>query len=148
MLVLGAGISGRGAISLASRLGYDVAVYDRDPAALTDLADITTHSGGWQVEWLETVEVVVASPGIPEHAEPIVSAIETGVPIWGELEFAARHLTAPIVAVTGTNGKTTVLYLLQSILQSAGFNCGLLGTIEYRWNRTSIPAINTTPGAT
>jgi UDP-N-acetylmuramoylalanine--D-glutamate ligase len=129
MLVLGAGISGRGAISLASRLGYDVAVYDRDPAALTDLADITTHSGGWQVEWLETVEVVVASPGIPEHAEPIVSAIETGVPIWGELEFAARHLTAPIVAVTGTNGKTTVTTLIAAMLEASGVAAVAAGNI-------------------
>jgi UDP-N-acetylmuramoylalanine--D-glutamate ligase len=105
MLVLGAGISGRGAISLASRLGYDVAVYDRDPAALTDLADITTHSGGWQVEWLETVEVVVASP------------------------FAARHLTAPIVAVTGTNGKTTVTTLIAAMLEASGVAAVAAGNI-------------------
>ena len=51
MLVLGAGISGRGAISLASRLGYEVDVYDRDPAALADLVDVTTHAGDWQAGW-------------------------------------------------------------------------------------------------
>ena len=129
MLVLGAGISGRGALSLASRLGYDVAVYDRDPVVLTDLVDVDTHSGGWQAGWLENVDVVVASPGIPEHAEPIVSAIETGIPIWGELEFAARHLSAPIVAVTGTNGKTTVTTLIAGMLEASGVAAVAAGNI-------------------
>jgi UDP-N-acetylmuramoylalanine--D-glutamate ligase len=129
MLVLGAGISGRGAISLASRLGYEVAVYDRDPAALADLVDVTTHAGDWQAGWLQRVDVVVASPGIPEHAEPIASALETGIPIWGELEFAARHLTAPIVAVTGTNGKTTVTTLIAGMLEASGVAAAAAGNI-------------------
>ena len=129
MLVLGAGISGRGAISLASRLGYGVAVYDRDPVALTDLVDVDTHSGDWQAGWLEGVDVVVTSPGIPEHADPIVSAIETGIPIWGELEFAARHLSAPIVAVTGTNGKTTVTTLIAGMLKASGVAAVAAGNI-------------------
>lgn len=129
MLVLGASVSGRGAISLAGRLGFDVAVYDRDPDALIGLADITKYTGEWHEVWLEGVDVVVTSPGIPEHAAPITSALEAGVPIWGELEFAARHLRAPIVAVTGTNGKTTVTTLIAAMLAASGLDAVAAGNI-------------------
>ena len=60
-----------------------------------------------------------------------------------------RHPTAhfPLVGVIGTNGKTTVVYLFRAAVEAAGLNCGLMGTIEYSWNKTVIPAVNTTPGA-
>jgi UDP-N-acetylmuramoyl-L-alanyl-D-glutamate--2,6-diaminopimelate ligase len=50
-----------------------------------------------------------------------------------------------LVAVMGTNGKTTITYLLESILKEAGFNCGVLGTVNYRYNNKMYPAPNTTP---
>ncbi len=50
-----------------------------------------------------------------------------------------------LIAVIGTNGKTTITYLLESILRAAGFNCGVLGTVNYRFNNKTYPAPNTTP---
>ena len=50
-----------------------------------------------------------------------------------------------LIGITGTSGKTTVAYLLESILTAAGFSCGVLGTVNYRYNGKTIPAPNTTP---
>jgi len=50
-----------------------------------------------------------------------------------------------LVGVTGTNGKTTTTYILESILAQAGFKCGVLGTVNYRYNNKTYPAPNTTP---
>lgn len=129
MLVLGGGVSGRGALRLAERLGYEVAVYDRDPAALADLTNLPTFHSEWQPEWLRGIDVVVTSPGIPEHSASISSALRAGVTVWAELEFAARHLTAPIVAITGTNGKTTVTTLVADMLNASGRQATAAGNI-------------------
>ncbi len=129
MLVLGGAVSGRGAVRLAERLGYEVAVYDRDPAALADLSNLPTFDSEWRPEWLSGIDVVVTSPGIPEHSAPITSALSAGVTVWGELEFAARHLSAPIVAITGTNGKTTVTTLVADMLNASGLQATAAGNI-------------------
>lgn len=128
LLILGNGVSGRGATRLATRLGHDVVVYDRDPACVADL-ELTTHHGDWQSEWFAGVDTVIASPGIPEHAEPIVEALRAGIPVWGELEFAARHLDLPLVAVTGTNGKTTVTTVIGDMLAASGLRATTAGNI-------------------
>ena len=129
MLVLGGGISGLGAVRLAGRLGHDVAVYDRDPEVLAGLPGIDTFGGDWQSDWLNGFDLVVTSPGLPEHSAPITAALAAGVEVWGELEFAARNLTAPIIAVTGTNGKTTVTTLITDMLSASGLRATAAGNI-------------------
>lgn len=129
LLVLGGGVSGRGALRLAARLGHALAVYDGNREAIVDLVDIERFHGAWRPEWLDNIDVVITSPGIPEHAAPIVGALQAGLPVWGELEFAARHLTAPIVAVTGTNGKTTVTSLIAGMLNASGLEAVAAGNI-------------------
>ncbi len=129
MLVLGGGISGRGAVRLAGRLGHDVAVYDRDPEVLAELSGVHTFGGEWQSDWLDGFDLVVTSPGLPEHSAPITAALAAGLPVWGELEFAARYLTAPIIAVTGTNGKTTVTTLIADMLNASGLRATAAGNI-------------------
>ena len=131
VLVLGAGVSGKAAARLARRLGYDVEVYDERAAAVTPLMmkSFTVHSGSWTSRLLRDIDLVVASPGIPEHALPIRDSLRTGLPLWSELEFAARRLEAPYVAVTGTNGKTTTASAAAQMLARSGLRATAAGNI-------------------
>ena len=58
-------------------------------------------------------------------------------------QYPSRSLT--VIGVTGTNGKTSITFLLESIFKSAGYNPGIIGTVNYRWNNKELPAANTTP---
>ena len=131
ILVLGAAVSGISATRLGRDRGADVVVYDRIPDTLADRqADgFETRSGDWDRTLLDGVDLVIASPGIPEHAAPIQDAIASPVPLWSELEFAARHLTCRVVGVTGTNGKTTVTTLIAEMLSSSGLAAMAAGNI-------------------
>ncbi len=129
-LVVGAAVSGRAASRLLLARGHRVAVYDSDPEAAAALAGtVTAHGGTWDPRHLEGVDTVVVSPGVPEHAAPIQDAIAAGLPIWSEIELAARHLEAPMAAVTGTNGKTTVTALAAAMLVESGLRAGAVGNI-------------------
>lgn len=84
----------------------------------------------------EAAELIVISPGVPHTLPPLVAAGERGVPVMGEIELASRFIEDPIVAVTGTNGKTTTTTLLGQMLQASELSTfvgGNIGTplIEY-----------------
>ena len=130
VLVLGAAVSGRAAANLAVRLGERVTVYDRDPAALAGLAPAMDGIGGeWSPDLLDGADLVVTSPGIPEAAPPIRDAVQRNVPLISELEFAARHTQSPYVAVTGTNGKTTVTEATAAMLSAGGISSVAAGNV-------------------
>jgi len=130
LLVLGAAVSGKAAAALGRRLGHDVTVYDRDPEAVGALdGDVATRSGRWDPSLLGGIDLVVTSPGIPESASPIRDVAEAGIPLWSEMEFAARHLSAPYAAVTGTNGKTTVVAATTAMLEGEGLHAVAAGNI-------------------
>ncbi len=133
LLVLGAAVSGVAAARLGQRLGYDVAVYDQSAHAVAQLrgSGMTLHSGSWTARHLRDIDLVVTSPGIPEHAAPIEDTLASAAPLLSEMEFAARRLDAPYVAVTGTNGKTTVTEAAAAMLHRsgiAGCAAGNIGT--------------------
>lgn len=130
-LVVGAAVSGRAVARLLADEATQVGIYDADPTALAGLEEIgfDVHSGEWSDRYLKGVELVVTSPGVPEHAGPISGARTAGVPVWSELETAWRRLEAPVVAVTGTNGKTTVTGLINDILTAAGMRSVAAGNI-------------------
>jgi UDP-N-acetylmuramoylalanine--D-glutamate ligase len=67
-----------------------------------------------------TADLVVLSPGVPHEIAPVRAAADAGVPVMGEFALACRYITEPLVAVTGTNGKTTVTSLLGDILERSG----------------------------
>jgi len=127
LLVLGAGVSGRAAAGLAARLGHQVTLYDRN--AIPDAGGLATVSGEWDPLLLTGVELVVTSPGIPERAAPITDTVEAGIDLISEVEFAWRHLDAPTVGITGTNGKTTVTELVSRMLGESGLVAPPLGNI-------------------
>ena len=130
-LVLGAAVSGRAATRLAIRAGQRVTVWDADPAAAASLTSegIPAVGGSWNADLLEGVDLVVVSPGIQESALPIVETLESRVPLWSEVEFAWRQLEVPVVAVTGTNGKTTATTLIADMLGRSGVATVAAGNI-------------------
>lgn len=131
LLIIGAAASGRAAAALGRDLGHDIAIYDQSEAAVDGLAaaGFPVTAGPWESRLLDGVDVVVTSPGVPEHAGPLVDAAAAGMVVWSELEFGARHLQAPYVAVTGTNGKTTVAATTAAMLGESGIGTMAAGNI-------------------
>ncbi|HEY7583618.1 MAG TPA: UDP-N-acetylmuramoyl-L-alanine--D-glutamate ligase [Acidimicrobiia bacterium] len=129
--MLGAAVSGAAAARLAKRKGYAVTVYDQRPGVGGSLLGegIGIVSGRWDPDLLAGIELVVASPGVPLRAPPITDAREAGVPVWSEIEFAWRQLDIPVMAVTGTNGKTTVTEAATAMLASSGLAVAAVGNI-------------------
>lgn len=128
LLVLGAGISGMAAARLAVSQGMSVTVYAESHD--DDLTEgIGLAAGDWDPVLLEGIDLVVTSPGFSERSRPVVDSLEHGLPIWSEIEFAYRHIDAPVVAVTGTNGKTSVTEATAAMLDASGRNAPATGNI-------------------
>jgi UDP-N-acetylmuramoylalanine--D-glutamate ligase len=92
-------------------------------------ADLDAHLGVDGVELLDGVGCVVKSPGVPNEAPVIAAAREHGIPVLGELEIAWRLLPNRLVAVTGTNGKTTTTELLGAIWREGGLPVEVAGNV-------------------
>lgn len=90
---------------------------------------VTLELGGHRSATFETADMIVISPGVPHTLAPLVAAGQKGIPVIGEVELAARFIQTPIVAVTGTNGKTTTTELLGRMLASSGFKVFVGGNI-------------------
>lgn len=134
MVVLGAQESGVGAALLAKELGIPVFVSDAGlipPAfsARLEAAGIPYEQGGHSLNKVMEADEVVKSPGIPETASIVRALRGRGIPVIGEIELAARHVNAPIIGITGSNGKTTTTLLVHHILRKAGLDAGLAGNV-------------------
>lgn len=129
VLVLGAGLSGLAAARLARRSNMAVALYDESPRTRAIEEGFGIATGKWDSGLLAGVDVVVASPGFSERSLPIVDALEAGLPIVSEVEFAWRHLSSPVVAITGTNGKTSVTEAAAAMLDASGLDAPATGNI-------------------
>ncbi len=130
VLVVGAGVSGRAAVRLGLRLGHEMVVYDRDASAVKSVAgSVRAVFGDWDRDLTTGMDLAVVSPGIPPHAVPVRDCLGAGLPVWSELEFAGRHIDLPIVAVTGTNGKTTTTLLITDMLNRSGLKAAAVGNI-------------------
>lgn len=102
-----------------------------DPDILRELLElgVILEVGGHKKETFLNVDTIILSPGVPHDMALIKSASEKKIPVVGELELASRFIDTPIIAVTGTNGKTTVTTLLGRMLENAGFNVFVGGNI-------------------
>jgi UDP-N-acetylmuramoylalanine--D-glutamate ligase len=125
-LVVGLARSGTAAARMLREHGEVVAVDSGSPEVPRD---IDAHLGVDGVELLDGIACVVKSPGVPNEAPVIVAARERGIAVLGELELAWRLLPNPLVAVTGTNGKTTTTELLGAIWREAGLPVALAGNV-------------------
>jgi UDP-N-acetylmuramoylalanine--D-glutamate ligase len=132
VMVLGLGVSGVAAAHLLAARGAALIMADqRVDLACDRLPAGEVHLGEGTPEWLSGVSLVVTSPGVPPSSTLMRAARTAQIPVIGELELGARFVTAPLVAVTGTNGKSTVTELLGEIFATAGmrtFVGGNLGT--------------------
>lgn len=137
--VIGLGRSGAAACRLLVQLGCRVTATEaHDSEALRSVAHQLEAEGAQRIELgrhsregFEGCDTVVVSPGVPESSDPVRWANELGVPIMSEIELAFRFCPCPVVAVTGTNGKSSVVTMIQRVLQAAGrraIACGNLGT--------------------
>ncbi len=137
VLVVGLGISGLWTARWLAKRGADVTVSemkrssDIDPVILSDLRElgVKLETGGHKKETFLNAEMIIVSPGVPHDMPLIRSAVERKIPVIGEMELASRFIDAPIIAVTGTNGKTTVTTLLGQIIENAGFKAFVGGNI-------------------
>ena len=134
IVVLGAGESGAGAAVLAKKEGFDVFVSDM--SAIKDKYKKMLDDHG--IEWEEkqhsedrilNADEIIKSPGIPKEAPMVRKAVEKGIGIISEIEFAGRYTSSKMVCITGSNGKTTTTSLIYHIFKTAGLDVGLAGNI-------------------
>ena len=145
VLVVGMARSGVAAARLLHRAGAKVVINDSKTAevlgdALAPLAglDIEYALGCPAGECLKGVDAMVISPGIPDTAAFVVKAKEMGIYVTGELELAYQLSSGEMVAVTGTNGKTTTVSLLGEIFRNAGRTTHVVGNIGYPYSAAGI----------
>jgi UDP-N-acetylmuramoylalanine--D-glutamate ligase len=132
--ILGGGESGVGAALLAKAKGFEVFLSDKSllSAQYKEILaqnDIPFEEGQHTESQILSADEVIKSPGIPDKVELIKKLHSLRIPVISEIEFAARYTKAKIVAITGSNGKTTTTLLTYHILKNAGLNVGLAGNV-------------------
>jgi UDP-N-acetylmuramoylalanine--D-glutamate ligase len=141
IIILGAGESGIGTALLATQQGYDVFVSDggkiKEEYKNELLANgIDFEESGHTEEKILSADEVMKSPGIPEKNELVKKIREKGISIISEIEFAFRYKgDSKIIAITGSNGKTTTTALTWHICNHAGMDCAMVGNIGYSFAR-------------
>ena len=134
LVVLGGGESGVGTAILAKKENFDVFLSDMGQIKdkykqLLEEHGIAYEEGQHTEELILNADEVMKSPGIPKKAALIQKLEEKEISIISEIEFASRYTDAKIIAITGSNGKTTTTSLMFHILKQAGLNVGLDGNI-------------------
>ena len=134
LVILGGGESGIGAAILGLKQGWEVFLSDRAPLKekyKQELASlpICWEEGQHSEQEILSADCIIKSPGIPQKAPIIEKARKKGIEIISEIEFASRYTQAKIIAVTGSNGKTTTTNLLYHLLEQAGLSIGVGGNI-------------------
>jgi UDP-N-acetylmuramoylalanine--D-glutamate ligase len=122
-LVIGAAKSGVAAANFLARRGEEVVLADskKDPVLPYELdSHVETAFGRDEIALLDRVDEVVISPGVPLDIPLLVEAGKRSMPVIGEIELAYRHLNGTVIAVTGSNGKSTTTSLIGEILRVAG----------------------------
>lgn len=136
VLVVGAGISGNAVAKVAKKLGADVTLSDSKDEAdiqwdLQDLRDagVKLFFGKQESALLDGVDMVILSPAVPVRIPLVQEAMKRNIPVTTEVEVAYNLAKSPILAVTGTNGKTTTVTLLGQLMRTRFPNAGVGGNI-------------------
>ena len=127
-LVYGYGISGVSAVELLLQMGKTVAVYD-DDNDLVFHANVRDVRGMSIDDMLEGVILLIASPSILMGNELISAALSRDIEVVSELELGYRNCNSDIIAITGTNGKTTTTLLIKALLDECGIDAHAVGNI-------------------
>ncbi len=135
-VVVGLGATGIAVARYLVKRGAHVTVTDRSPES--ELGEsvgqarelgVTLDLGGHSDGVFQGVDYIIISPGVPPGLPPLRQAVEDGIPVLGEIELAAAFMRKPLVAVTGTNGKTTVTTLIGEMLKQSGRHVFVGGNI-------------------
>ena len=135
VLVFGSGISGEAAAGLLAERGAQVVLYDGneklDRAAVAGRVSAGTQIvlGEFPEALLDGLDLVVMSPGVPTDLPVVVRMREKSIPVWGEIELAYACAKGDVLAITGTNGKTTTTTLLGEIMREAADSVFVVGNI-------------------
>lgn len=132
VVIIGLGLTGLSCVDFFLAQGVTPRVMDTrvSPPGLDKLpGQVERHLGGLNGDWLLTSDLIVASPGIA-LAHPLLSeAADAGIEIVGDIELFCREAQAPVVAITGSNGKSTVTTLVGEMAKAAGWQVGVGGNI-------------------
>ncbi|CAM7035004.1 UDP-N-acetylmuramoyl-L-alanine--D-glutamate ligase [Klebsiella michiganensis] len=132
VVIIGLGITGLSCVDFFMARGVTPRVMDTRvaPAGLDKLPEaVDRYVGGLNEDWLLTADLIVASPGIALAHPSLSAAADAGVEIVGDIELFCREAQAPIIAITGSNGKSTVTSLVGEMAKAAGLNVGVGGNI-------------------
>ena len=145
ILVVGMGKTGNAVANFLNKKGKNIVITDKDISKKEDAQKfktrgIKTEIGFHDSVTFENAELIIVSPGVPLTIAELEKARKKGIPITGELDTISELIDIPIVAVTGTNGKTTTTTLIGDMLRESGFNvfvCGNIGTpiVDYLSNK-------------
>ncbi|MBO5207950.1 MAG: UDP-N-acetylmuramoyl-L-alanine--D-glutamate ligase [Lachnospiraceae bacterium] len=146
VLVVGSGISGVGATEVLSRVGACPILYDENEklikadveAKLSDSCKGEVVVGKLPEEIKNTIELVVLSPGVPTDTEFVNGFRQKGIKIWGEIELAYVLGKGKVVAITGTNGKTTTTSLVGEIMAAYYKSVDVVGNIGNPYTLTAL----------
>lgn len=148
-LIVGMGVSGLSCARFLGKQGIRFRVADsrNNPPSLEQIQqefpDCVIHTGGFDADLLNNIDILVLSPGV-SIAHPFVQlAMRRRIDVIGDIELFARHVNAPVIAITGSNGKSTVTTLVGELMQAAGLDVavgGNLGTPALDLLRTPAPS--------
>ena len=135
-VVVGLGKTGMSAAAFLIKRGAQVTVSDSSEdknleytARKLQAIGVNVELGAHDSTTFQNADLIVLSPGVPCTIEPVARAVERGVPVIGEIELASRFIKEPIVAISGTNGKTTVTTLVGKMLEESGLKVFVGGNI-------------------
>ncbi|CQH02842.1 TPA: UDP-N-acetylmuramoyl-L-alanine--D-glutamate ligase [Yersinia enterocolitica] len=138
VVIIGLGLTGLSCVDFFIARGVTPRVMDTriNPPGLDKLPEnVERHVGDLNQQWLLDADLIVASPGIALAHPALSEAAEAGVEIVGDIELFCRENQAPVVAITGSNGKSTVTTLVGEMAKAAGWQVGIGGNI-------GVPALN------
>ncbi|MFP1868370.1 UDP-N-acetylmuramoyl-L-alanine--D-glutamate ligase [Lonsdalea quercina] len=132
VVIIGLGLTGLSCVDFFLTRGVTPRVVDTrvSPPGLDKLPEqVERYVGGLQEAWLMDADLIVASPGIALATPALCDAADAGIEIVGDIELFCREAQAPIVAITGSNGKSTVTTLVGEMARAAGWSVGVGGNI-------------------
>ncbi|OOE82834.1 UDP-N-acetylmuramoyl-L-alanine--D-glutamate ligase [Salinivibrio sp. PR6] len=134
IVVMGLGVTGLSVVRFIARHHPKACIRVMDsrtqPPGQDQLPDnVELHTGSWQPTWLADADLVVTNPGISLQTPALLPVHAAGTPVVGDIELFAWYCDQPVVAITGSNGKSTVTALVGEMARAAGMNVGVGGNI-------------------
>ncbi len=134
VVVVGLGITGLSVVNYLQKFHADIEIKVIDtrpsPPGKDNLPQsVELFTGGWNTDWLFDADLVVVNPGIALATPEIQNVIQKDIPVVGDIELFAWHVDKPVIAITGSNGKSTVTDLTGVLASASGLSVGVGGNI-------------------